>query len=52
MERRNGDPTQVTIRVDPQGASGDLTAHVCFILPEEKMFSSYYKCAHRPPRAC
>ena len=43
MERRNGDPTDVTIRCEPHGASGELVAYLCFILPEERDFSSYYK---------
>lgn len=43
MERRNGPPTTVTVTVNPQGASGELVGHLCFILPEEKMFSTYYK---------
>lgn len=43
MERRNGAPTQITVHCNPQGSSGDLVAHLCFILPEEKDFSTYYK---------
>ena len=42
MERRNGDPTTVIVTCDPRGAKGELKATLCFILPEEKMFSSYY----------
>jgi len=42
MERRNGDPTQVTVTCTPNGAKGELKATLCFILPEEKMFSTYY----------
>ena len=42
-ERRNGPPTQITVTVEPQGASGDLVGYLCFILPEEKDFSTYYK---------
>jgi len=43
MERRNGAPTPVQIMCDPCGASGELVAHLCFILPDEKDFSTYYK---------
>ena len=39
MERRNGPPTPITVHVDPQGASGEIVGHLCFILPEEKDFS-------------
>jgi len=42
MERRNGPATPVTIQVDPRGASGELVGHLCFILPEEKDFSTFY----------
>lgn len=49
MERRNGPPTQVTVTVNPQGKSGDLVGYLCFILPEERAFSTFYKitCASR-----
>ena len=30
-------------RSNPQGQSGDLVAYLCFILPDEKEYSSYYK---------
>jgi hypothetical protein len=43
MERRNGPPTTVKVTCNPQGAAGDLVGHLCFILPEEKDFSTYYK---------
>ena len=43
MDRRGGAPTPVTITCEPQGATGTLVAYVCFILPEEKGFSTYYK---------
>ena len=43
MERRNGPPTPVTISVNPQGKTGELVGYLCFILPEEKDFSTYYK---------
>jgi len=42
MERRNGEPTTVIVTCNPEGAKGELKATLCFILPEEKMFSSYY----------
>ena len=49
MERRNGEPTTLTVTVDPGNAKGELVGHLCFILPEEKAFSTYYeiKCAAR-----
>jgi len=43
QERRNGPPTQVKVTVDPQGAHGELVGYLCFILPEEKDFSTFYK---------
>lgn len=43
MERRNGPPTSVTVTCKPNGASGELVGYLCFILPEEKDFSSYFK---------
>ena len=43
MERRNGPPTEIKVTVDPCGATGDLVGYLCFILPEEKDFSTYYK---------
>ena len=48
-ERRNGPPTSITVTVDPKGASGELIGYLCFILPEEKDFSTYFKitCASR-----
>jgi len=42
MENRNGPPTQITVTCNPQGKSGELTGTLCFILPEEKAFSTYY----------
>ena len=49
MERRNGDPTEICITCNPQGSSGELVGYLCFILPDEKDFSTYYKitCASR-----
>lgn len=43
MERRNGPPTTVTVECDPNGKTGELVGYLCFILPEEKAFSTYYK---------
>ena len=43
QERRNGPPTTVTVTCKPNSKRGDLVAHLCFILPEEKAFSTYYK---------
>lgn len=42
MERRNGTPTKVTVSCDPKGKAGTLEGWLCFILPEEKAFSTYY----------
>ena len=49
MERRNGPPTEITVTVNPCGASGELVGYLCVILPDEPDFSSYYKitCASR-----
>jgi len=43
MERRNGPPTELTVTCNPQGKSGELVAHLCVILPDEKDFSTFYK---------
>lgn len=43
MSRRGGEPTVVSIKCEPNGASGELVAYLCFILVEEKAFSTYYK---------
>jgi len=43
MERRNGPPTTVTVTCNPKGASGALVGYLCFILPEERDFSTFYK---------
>ena len=43
MERRNGPPTELTVTCEPKGQSGELVAHLCVILPDEKDFSTYYK---------
>jgi len=43
MERRNGPPTSVTVKVNPSGRAGTFEGWLCFILPEEKAFSTYYK---------
>jgi len=43
MEKRGGAPTTVTVTCKPNGASGELCAWLCFILPDEKAFSTYYK---------
>lgn len=44
MEKRNGAPTQLTVTCTPgAGDKGTLEAWLCFILPDEKAFSSYYK---------
>ena len=43
MERRGGEPTKVTVTCKPNGASGELVAKLCFILPEEPMFSQFFE---------
>ena len=43
QERRKGPPTTVTVTCNPKGKTGQLVGHLCFILPEEKAFSTYYK---------
>ena len=44
MERGAGTgPTSIKIKFQPAGASGEFTAYLCFILPEEKSFSKFYK---------
>ena len=43
MSRRNGAPTRVEVTVDPNGIKGELVGHLCFIQPEEKGFSTFYK---------
>jgi hypothetical protein len=43
MEKRKGAPTTVTVTCKPNGAHGELVGHLCFILPDEKPFSTYYK---------
>jgi len=43
MERRKGAPTTVEVTCDPQGEKGMLVGYLCFILPEEKDFSTFYK---------
>ncbi len=43
MERRNGPPTTVTVTCEPRGQRGELKAWLCFILPDEKMFSTFYQ---------
>ena len=43
MERRGGAPTSIKIKCEPSGATGELVAHLCFLLPEEKTFSKYFK---------
>ena len=44
-ERRNGPPTEIEVTCDPTrvNCSGEVVGHLCFILPEEKDFSTYYK---------
>ena len=41
--RKGGEPTEIMIKCDPQGADGVYVAHLCFILPEEPTFSKFYK---------
>lgn len=41
--RKGGEPTDVMIKCDPNGATGTFVAHLCYILPEEPTFSKFYK---------
>ena len=43
MGRRGGEATTVKIKCEPNGASGVLVAHLCFILENEPDFSKFYK---------
>jgi len=43
MGRRGGEPIEVVVKCEPNGATGDLIGYVAFILPEEKAFSTFYK---------
>jgi len=43
MEKRGGTPTEITVSCKPEGASGELKGWLCFILPDEKAFSTYYE---------
>lgn len=43
MEKRGGANTDVTVTVTPNGRAGELVGYLCFILPDEKAFSTYYK---------
>lgn len=42
-ERRNGPPTTLTVNCNPRGKTGELVGYLCFILPDEKDFSTYFK---------
>ena len=41
--RKGGEPTEIMLKCDPNGASGEFVAYLCFILPEEPTFSKFYK---------
>jgi hypothetical protein len=43
MDKRKGPPTTVTVTCNPQGRSGELVGYLCFILPDERSMSTYYK---------
>jgi len=43
MERRSGPPTSIKVTCNPSGSAGELVGYLCFILPEERDFSTYYK---------
>lgn len=42
MQRRGGEPEVIKVKCDPGGKSGTFTAHLCFILDNEPMYSKYY----------
>ena len=43
MNTKSGKPTAIKIKFTPDGETGEFTAYLCFILPEEKTFSKFYK---------
>ena len=43
MARRGGTRTAIKLKFEPNGASGEFVAYLCFILPEESDFSKFYK---------
>ena len=53
MDRRGGEPCVYKIRFEPQARAagvlpedqedGEFVAYLCFILPEEKMYSKFYE---------
>jgi len=42
MNKRGGAPTQIEVTCKPNGKAGELKGTLCFILPDEKAFSTYY----------
>lgn len=43
MDRRGGKPNVIKLKFEPNAVSGEFIAHLCFILPEEPMYSKYYE---------
>lgn len=43
MENRKGPPTDVVVTCNPQGRAGKLVGYLCFVLPDEKAFSTFYQ---------
>lgn len=41
MDRRGGEPTVLTVKIEPQGASGDLTGNLVINLPEDNSKITY-----------
>merc|ERR1712217_314537 len=42
MGRRGDPPERIEVTFDPADVKGEFKATLCFVLPDEKMFSSYY----------
>ena len=43
MDRRGGAATSVKLKFEPNGASGEFEAYLCFVLENEPDFSKFYK---------
>ena len=43
MEKRGGACTEIEVTCTPNGKAGELKGWLCFILPDEKPFSTYYQ---------
>ena len=43
MDRRGGQPQVIKVKFEPNAVSGEFVAHLCFILPEEPMYSKFFE---------